>query len=89
MGFRLLGNEGCGVRNGNVNWPTTNQGRRGGGKGVGVERGWSGGGEAGWCIPQVYTCTCFISPPNVYISNTWLVPGITGGYTARWCQRAL
>ena len=31
----------------------------------------------------------FISPPNVYISNTWLVPGITGGYNARWCQRAL
>ena len=26
---------------------------------------------------------------NVYISNTWLVPGITGGYNARWCQRAL
>ena len=31
----------------------------------------------------------FISPPNVYISNTWLVPGITGGCNARWCQRAL
>ena len=28
----------------------------------------------------------FISPPNVYITNTWLVPGITGGYTARWAR---
>ena len=31
----------------------------------------------------------FISPPNVYMTNTWLVPGSTGGYTARWCQRAV
>ena len=31
----------------------------------------------------------FISPPNVYISNTCLVPGITGGYNAPWCQRVL
>ena len=31
----------------------------------------------------------FISPPNVYMSNTGLVLGITGGYTARWCQRAV
>ena len=31
----------------------------------------------------------FISPPNVYMSNTGLVPGSTGGYTARWCQRAV
>ena len=31
----------------------------------------------------------FISPPNVYMSSTGLVPGITGGYNARWCQRAL
>ena len=22
-------------------------------------------------------------------NNTWLVLGITGGYNARWCQRAL
>ena len=43
MGFRLLGNEGCGVRNGNVNWPTTNQGRRGGGRGW----GWRGDGVEG------------------------------------------
>ena len=31
----------------------------------------------------------FISPPNVYMSSTGLVPGITGGYNACWCQRAL
>ena len=31
----------------------------------------------------------FISPPNVYMTNTGLVPGSTGGYTARWCQRAV
>ena len=31
----------------------------------------------------------FISPPNVYMSSTWLVPGSIGGYTARWCQRAV
>ena len=31
----------------------------------------------------------FISPPNVYMSKTWLVPGTTGGYYVRWCQRAL
>ena len=31
----------------------------------------------------------FILPPNDYMSNKWLVPGITGGYNARWCQRAL
>ena len=38
----------------------------------------------------IISCSnCFISPPNVCISNTWLVPGITGGYNARWCQRAL
>ena len=32
---------------------------------------------------------CFISPPNVYMSSTGLVPGSIGGYTARWCQRAV
>ena len=28
----------------------------------------------------------FISPPNIYMSNTWLVPGITGGfiYLRKW-----
>ena len=31
----------------------------------------------------------FISPSNIHMSNTGLVPGRTGGYTARWCQRAL
>ena len=31
----------------------------------------------------------FISPPNVYMSSTGLVPGSIGGYTARWCQRAV
>ena len=29
------------------------------------------------------------SPPNVYMMNTGLVPGITGRYNARWCQRAV
>ena len=27
----------------------------------------------------------FISPPNVYMRHTCLVPGRTGGYNARWC----
>ena len=40
-------------------------------------------------IQEQWAGTIFISPPNVYMSNTWLVPGITGGYYARWCQRAV
>ena len=31
----------------------------------------------------------FISPPNIYLTNTGLVPGVTGGYYACLCQRAL
>ena len=55
-------------------------------------------GEGGGGLPEVRTedeyiviflTKAFISPPNVYMSSAWLVPGITGGYNARWCQRAL
>ena len=52
------------------------QGGRGRACGGSIRGG--GGGEGG-----------FISPPNVYMTNTWLVPGSTGGYTAHWCQRAV
>ena len=40
-------------------------------------------------ILRVEVGMTFISPPNIYMSNTGLVPGSTGGYTARWCQRAV
>ena len=41
------------------------------------------------CNVARHVIKSFISPPNIYMTNIGLVPGRTGGYYARWCQRAL